>query len=119
MPLCQGNTQASPTPAAEGKYFWRFGNRTGKMDKIIPTTAPIAMDQTLTGAKASKPLLSAWATAPQVSAAGAGNWSVPSLEASGTSTREGQHGGDCADEDAGELGEELLARDAPRAGSRS
>ncbi len=37
----------------------------------------MTMDQTLTGASASSPLLNALATAAHVSAAGAGNWSVP------------------------------------------
>src|SRR5262249_49600356 len=50
-----------------------------------PTRLRARMSQSLMGSSADKPLLSAIATADQVWAAGAGNWSVPSAWALGTS----------------------------------
>jgi hypothetical protein len=53
----------------------------------MPVNPPMTMHQILTGGMVWSPLAMASATPFQVWAAGAGNWSVPSTEALGTSTR--------------------------------
>ena len=67
------------------------------------------ISHSLTGSSEDRPWPSAMATADQVWAAGAGNWSVPSTCALGTRTANASTRDDRADEDAGELGEKLLA----------
>src|SRR5665213_1688802 len=73
-------------PAAEGIHWACRGHQRGNSVRIIPTAAPLMIDQTLIGPRDSKPLLNAIATARQAWAAGAGNISEPSTLAVGTMT---------------------------------
>ncbi len=97
-------------PAAEGIHFACFGKKRESRGRMMPTRPPMTMDQIFTGCRFESPRAMASATPFQVCAAGAGNWSVPSTEASGTSTLKAEHRDQRADEDAGELRDELLAR---------
>src|SRR5206468_12697076 len=85
-PKYQWNTQARPNADAEGRYSWYFGSKTGASVSTTPTTPPAKISHSLTGSSEDRPWPSAMATADQVWAAGAGNWSVPSTSASGTRT---------------------------------
>src|SRR6516225_380522 len=85
-PIIQGNTQARPNADAEGRCSWYFGNKTGARVSSTPTTPPANISHSLIDSSEDRPCPSAMATADQVWAAGAGNWSVPSTCALGTRT---------------------------------
>ncbi len=74
-------------PAAEGTRCAFFGKARASSGRMMPTRPPTTIDHTFIGSQDVRPSAIASATAFQVWAAGAGNWSVPSTEASGTSTR--------------------------------
>src|SRR5215510_16612836 len=54
-PYYQWNTQARPNAAAEGRYSWYFGSKTGASVSTIPKTPPANISHSLTDSSEDRP----------------------------------------------------------------